>query len=408
MTETKGSVVNTVIWSVINDISDPAYVKQAYPVLTFVTQLGSILGSLGAVNINALGGVHGLLILQSVSLVAVIVSVWFACSSAAVKPSINDNGDQDLAMVRPSPEQDLRETPLRPSPLHVSPSMQNVDGMTVGTLPSVKSQNGGPTALSITGGRCGFGGPRRVPLPTHSESTQPLKPSRCRRLLSGTSKQIRDFAEGLVLILTRPYVGMVFWLQSAHLAIRAIIDYQGSLLVIDKFPDDRGTQIAFKGNLMLICSVTTALLTLLGTRMMVDTLGLTLSLVVYPLTMIAAMIAITFYYDFWVVIIGQIIINAVCYGLNGPCHEMLYIRTSREIKYRAKGWSSMYGSFVQKLIGSQINQHVNREDISCHPNCYNAFFSLAFAVVWTTAWCVSALGAGKIHAKLERENKIIE
>ena len=64
---------------------------------------------------------------------------------------------------------------------------------------------------------------------------------------------------------------------------------------------------------------------------------------------------------------------------------MLYVRTSKSIKYKAKSWSDMllglpflrgagggvlqslalrlrYGNFLQKTIGALINLHVNREE----------------------------------------------
>merc|ERR1719473_1083979 len=93
--------------------------------------------------------------------------------------------------------------------------------------------------------------------------------------------------------------------------------------------------------------------------------------------------------------------SSVAYGLNSPCKEMLFVCTSRDIKYKAKSWSEMFGNNVMKLLGAQINLWLNREGSWCRPNCFRAWATLAIVAVWASFWVSAAIGAGRKYAQLE-------
>merc|ERR1711918_63793 len=99
-------------------------------------------------------------------------------------------------------------------------------------------------------------------------------------------------------------------------------------------------------------------------------------------------------------------VNAVGYGLNGPSREMLYVKTSRDIKYKAKSWSDMYGNFIQKSIGSLVNLYFNREEDDCKPECFNRSFTGAFSCGWVVIWAAAALRVGLSHAELVKSGKV--
>ena len=43
------------------------------------------------------------------------------------------------------------------------------------------------------------------------------------------------------------------------------------------------------------------------------------------------------------------------YALNGPSRELLYVRTSGDIKFKAKSWIDMFGTRGAKAVGSVVN-----------------------------------------------------
>merc|ERR1719379_544978 len=114
-----------------------------------------------------------------------------------------------------------------------------------------------------------------------------------------------------------------------------------------------------------------AIVALLGTRFIVERCGMRLSLLVLPTTMMGCVIGLCVDYSLWSSVTCVVIASTVAYGLNSPCKEILYVRTSGEIKYKAKSWSEMYGNQVMKLLGSQVNLWVNRNSPSCGNSCFH-------------------------------------
>merc|ERR1719235_249874 len=88
----------------------------------------------------------------------------------------------------------------------------------------------------------------------------------------------------------------------------------------------------------------------------------------------------------------------VAYGLNSPCKEMLYVRTSREVKYKAKSWSEMYGNQLMKLLGAQVNLWVNRDALTCHGHCFHPGATGGIVALWISLWGMVALYLKRTHS----------
>merc|ERR1719215_264017 len=219
-------------------------------------------------------------------------------------------------------------------------------------------------------------------------------------------EQVYKGFEGLWLLLSRPYVFMAFWVSYANLMPRTVLDYQNSVLGVQGY-DSREAQIAFFGKVNMLINTGTALLTLLGTRPIVEAIGVGNSLLVLPVGMLLCILALCSHYGLWMSTWSLVFVCILAYGLNSPCKEMLYVRTSREIKYKAKSWSEMYGNQLMKLFGAQMNLWVNREADFCQPNCFHASATAAVAGAWVVLWIAVAAKIGAQHRELEREDKIV-
>merc|ERR1740121_659384 len=113
-------------------------------------------------------------------------------------------------------------------------------------------------------------------------------------------------------------------------------------------------------------------------------------------------------YSFWTSIISMVVASITAFGLNSPCKEMLFVRTSRDIKYKAKSWSEMYGNNFMKMLGSQINWWFNRQTTTCAPDCFEKVPTAIITIAWVAAWIGVAMFVDKEYNRLERTDAIIE
>jgi len=230
-------------------------------------------------------------------------------------------------------------------------------------------------------------------------------------------KQLWLLVEGLGLIVTHPVLLGIFWIAAAHLIPRVILDYQGTGVVKWKWPAPHGChtldcqhnkqlQTSFFAYCNLANNIGTMALSFLGLRAIVDKGGLVLGLLACPLIAITSVLIVCFTGTeqtdtrFWTVQIVLVFVNVVQYALNGPCREMLYVRSTKDVKYKAKSWADMYGNIMQKTIAAQINLHVNDPD-------FQPVWSGAYCSGWVAVWVVIAVALGFYHTFLEKQNLTI-
>ena len=56
----------------------------------------------------------------------------------------------------------------------------------------------------------------------------------------------------------------------------------------------------------------------------------------------------------WLSFGAVIIIKGLNYALNVPSKEVLYIPTSKDVKFKAKGWIDAFGNRTTKLLGATV------------------------------------------------------
>lgn len=362
-TNTKSVLFPVMLWSVMNDLSSTKYSKIAYPALVTAGQVGGLAGSLLATEVCKVGGTSGLLVMQAVALVVIGGLVWIACVLASRAPATED-------------------APAEGSAREALTSMQPV----------------AEQALRLEG--------------TGEASVVPARPNGCVRGMRAVVQKLWEAVEGIILILTKPYVAGIFWVACAHLVPRVLLDYQGTSLTNERWPKsvpgNKDKQTSFFAWCNVANTVGTGLLSLCGLRSLVERGGLSLTLVILPFAMLGSVLLVCFHHEFWTVQAVLVLVNVVQYALNGPSREMLYVRTSKDIKYKAKSWSDMYGNFLQKFIAAQINLHINREQDACQPHCFNGLFTGVFTTVWVAVWAVIAGCLGRRHAQLVEKNEFIQ
>jgi len=206
--------------------------------------------------------------------------------------------------------------------------------------------------------------------------------------------------EGLKLLLSQPYVFVIFLTTALYSIVGTVIDYQLKYTADGVFhnPEKLLEFFGFYGQCTNIVSFAFALL---GTSYLLRRLGLKFCLVIFPVLTMFILSFILVDQSFWAIFWGALVFRALSYGFNNPNREMLYIPTSKAVKFKAKSWIDVFGIRLSKATGSG----------------FNAFFvsanlllvgGSAAAMVITLMWIPLSVWLANKNKQLIKENKIIE
>lgn len=212
-------------------------------------------------------------------------------------------------------------------------------------------------------------------------------------------KQKTSPAEGLKLLFTRKYLLGILAISTLYEIVGTILDLQLKFLAADVYTTPEALT-SFLGMFGFATNATTFILALVGTSFFIRTFGLTFCLVTYPIC--TAIIVLTS----WsmpvlsVLFVCMIFVKALSYALNNPCKEIMYIPTSKDVKFKAKSVIDMFGGRSAKATGSGIKAFVTS---TAAPLMYGSLLSLGIIGIWIAA----ALYVGRKNKKLTDSGQII-
>ncbi|MBY0353661.1 hypothetical protein K2W90_04835 [Candidatus Babeliales bacterium] len=206
--------------------------------------------------------------------------------------------------------------------------------------------------------------------------------------------------EGLKLLLTRPYLLGVMGVSVLYDIVATILEFQMVSLANTQFHSTEHLA-RFLSYFGLMTNGSALLISLIGTSFLVRRFGLTFCLVVYPVITAVALLHILWIPVLWVVVGALVVIKSLNYALNNPCKEMLYIPTSRDIKFKAKSWIDMFGCRSAKAGGGFLSTFFTQMHELLF---YGPLLSLGVVGVWI----IIALYTGTTHRALEKSNRTIE
>lgn len=231
-----------------------------------------------------------------------------------------------------------------------------------------------------------------------------------------TEKQKEGFWEGFIsglkLLLTRPYLIGVFVVSTFYEIISQIVDYQMKAQV-DICPDYCGEVgfATFQAIYGMLANSLAFIIALLGTSYIINKLGTRVALLVYPIITLISFILFFIYFNFtspsvlsllWATLGLMVILKGVSYAVNNPTKEMMYIPTSKDVKFKSKGWTDMFGGRMGKLSGARVS-NIFKQSI---PDLM--YFGTLFSFGLIGVWMVAALFVGRKNAELIKNNEIIE
>uniref|UniRef100_A0A6U3R993 ADP,ATP carrier protein n=1 Tax=Ditylum brightwellii TaxID=49249 RepID=A0A6U3R993_9STRA len=191
-------------------------------------------------------------------------------------------------------------------------------------------------------------------------------------------KEKAGILEGLRLFATHNYVKGIFAISCLFMVEVTIVDYTMKVLARDHFaslhPCERGnscwnieedtaegmSQMAtaefmrFMGLFGQATNTLSFLLSLFGTSAVIRTLGLRLTLLLFPSMCLAVIIMVRINPTLYTVFAAMMILKASSYALNNPTKEILYQPTSPSVRYKAKSWIDIFGARGSKAMGSVV------------------------------------------------------
>jgi AAA family ATP:ADP antiporter len=221
------------------------------------------------------------------------------------------------------------------------------------------------------------------------------------------------FIEGLRLLMTKPYLMGVFAIATLYEFIGTILDFQKGMLISANYPSriDGGAAFAwFKGLEGSSIGVISLLFAMFGTSFFMRRFGLKFSLISFP-TVIGLTVITVFamylmgansYQLMWVFFGAVVLIKGLNYALNNPSKEVLYIPTSKDVKFKTKGWIDAFGARLLKTFGAGVNNSLS----SSLPTLLTLGTFLSLGVVGV--WIFAASYVSGAFDTLQKENKIVE
>lgn len=198
--------------------------------------------------------------------------------------------------------------------------------------------------------------------------------------------------EGLRLIYHHHYLMGILAIATCFEIVGTLLDYQMKFQLDTMYTDS--AQIAvFMGSFGQWTNLLTLVFSFVGTSFFLHQFGLTTCLVAFPACVFFIVMVVWASPTVHVLFYALVIIRGLSYALNNPCKEMLYIPTSDDVKYKAKGWIDMFGARAAKSMGSVINTHLATTE------ALQASTGPLGAVV-VGVWIVAAFHTGKRYEEL--------
>ena len=173
--------------------------------------------------------------------------------------------------------------------------------------------------------------------------------------IEGASKKPKTgIFEGLLILLSRPYVFGIFVLATIYEVIGTIFDFQMKVLANQVYPTKEAFA-AYQGMYGILTNSLALVFAMVGTSFLMRRFGLRFCLMLFPIATGCVVGAIYFFPVLYVVTGALIVIKGLSYALNNPSKEMMYIPTTKDVRFKAKGWIDMFGGRSAKGTGSYIN-----------------------------------------------------
>ena len=389
--EVYGSLMVALFWSFTNSIMDLEHAKGAYGLIISIAQIGAILGSTCATQVQSIG-IPLLFLMSAMSIFSVSLMIKLYFITYRDRPTMTD-----------SPARGKRMRGSNSLGHSRSRSASWDDSVQTHTQAPLLSKTGGARATSgmeMVAPRAGILGlsndqaaavlnehgmqrqndddddddDDEVEEGTQTHVSNPKNASRggaaaAAGLVSkpGTLAVFTGFYDGLALILRHTYVMQLMGVTCLYEIVVTVLDYQFKVLSTDNLAASAasfGTEIDqvnsgarfanLLGHFGQLTNMLSFFVSFFGYSFLVRRVGVRSSLMIFPAVMFVAVLLTNLVPTLPVLFVSVSVIKALVFSLHDPVKELLYIPTSQSVKFKAKAWIDVFGSRLAKAGGGFI------------------------------------------------------
>ena len=222
----------------------------------------------------------------------------------------------------------------------------------------------------------------------------------------GKPKEKAGVLEGLRLFAKHNYVKGIFAISCLFMVAVTIIDYTLKVLAQIYFAEEHPCQpgascwdalgpgnhgssaaataafTAFMGTFGQATNTLSFLLSLFGTSAVIRTLGLRLTLLLFPSLVLIVIFVVRLHPTMYVAFGAMITLKACSYALNNPTKEILYQPTSPAVRYKAKSWIDIFGARGSKALGSIVTNAFSDSATNLVANGSLVGMAVASFLIW--------------------------
>lgn len=209
--------------------------------------------------------------------------------------------------------------------------------------------------------------------------------------------------DGLVLMIKNPYVLGIFSLILFYEIMIVLVEYH-VVLSADSTYSSVGDLTGFYALYYFLMNGLGLVISLFGTTPILRMMGIRASLFVFPLLCLGLFSLALCMPTASMVFSVFVCLRALNYALNHPAREILYIPTTKDIKFKAKTWTDAFGSRLAKSAGSLMNV-----SLRAVPQSTALLYSLGMSVGLTSIWIIITYFLGRtVQSTIDKQQVIGE
>ncbi|MFA5074753.1 MAG: Npt1/Npt2 family nucleotide transporter [Candidatus Babeliales bacterium] len=208
--------------------------------------------------------------------------------------------------------------------------------------------------------------------------------------------------QGLKLMITQPYVFGIFGIICSYELISIILDYQMQVLMSVA---NNNTVLGMSSFMLLYTAAFQGLgfiFALFGTSSLLKLIGVRKCLFIMPISIIVLMLMLLTYPNITTIFIIMVVLRALNYGFNAPVKEILYIPTTKDVKFKSKAWIESFGRSLSKTSGSTFNWLAQFKD-TVSVIRLDSLYAIGISAVWL----IISFFVGKKYDKVIKNNTVI-
>jgi AAA family ATP:ADP antiporter len=170
-------------------------------------------------------------------------------------------------------------------------------------------------------------------------------------------KWLRQSIDGLLVIISHSYVLGIFCLSLFYDIVMTMIEFF-VMTSADEANDTAGKLVIFYAAYFLTMHLCGFIISVFATTPLQRMISNRTMLLLFPALCMGCIVAVFFYPSAETLFMVAALLRGANYGLNHPIREMLYIPTTKEIKFKSKAWTDAFGTRTAKAGASLFYKNV--------------------------------------------------